>query len=47
MILLNKITDDIVIEILNTVISIFKELEIEYFVVGAFARDTELLENQK
>lgn len=42
-ILLDKITDEIVIEILNVVIPVFKELEIEYFVVGAFARDVELL----
>ncbi|GJM35113.1 MAG: hypothetical protein DHS20C18_41140 [Saprospiraceae bacterium] len=42
-ILLNKITDDVVIEILNAVIPVFKELKIEYFVVGAFARDAELL----
>lgn len=42
-ILLDKITDEIVIEILNAVIPVFKELEIEYFVVGAFARDVELL----
>ena len=42
-ILLNKITDEVVIEILNAIIPIFKELAIEYFVVGAFARDVELL----
>lgn len=42
-ILLNKITDNVVIEILNAVIPVLKELKIEYFVVGAFARDVELL----
>ena len=42
-ILLNKITDEVVIEILNTIIPVFKELEIKYFVVGAFARDIALL----
>lgn len=42
-ILLNKITDDVVIEILNAVIPSLKNLEVEYFVVGAFARDVELL----
>ena len=42
-IILDKITDDVVIEILNAVIPVLKELEIEYFVVGAFARDVELL----
>lgn len=42
-ILLNKITDDVVIAILDVVIPIFKELQIEYFIVGAFARDIELL----
>ena len=42
-ILLNKITDEIVIEILNAVIPSLKSLEVEYFVVGAFARDVELL----
>jgi len=42
-ILLNKITDDVVIEILNAVIPSLKSLEVEYFVVGAFARDVELL----
>lgn len=41
-ILLNKVTDDVVIEILNAIIPVFKELNIEYFVVGAFARDLEL-----
>ncbi|MCP5498108.1 MAG: nucleotidyl transferase AbiEii/AbiGii toxin family protein [Leptospiraceae bacterium] len=41
-ILLNKITDEVVIEILNAIIPVFKELKIEYFVVGAFARDLEL-----
>lgn len=42
-ILLNKITDEVVIEILNAVIPSLKNLEVEYFVVGAFARDVELL----
>lgn len=42
-ILLNKITDDVVIEILNAVIPTLKELKVKYFVVGAFARDTALL----
>ncbi|MEO1258854.1 MAG: nucleotidyl transferase AbiEii/AbiGii toxin family protein [Bacteroidota bacterium] len=42
-IFLNKITDDVVIEILNAIIPVFKKLKIDYFVVGAFARDVELL----
>lgn len=42
-ILLNKITDEVVIEMLNAIIPVFKVLKIEYFVVGAFARDVELL----
>ncbi len=42
-ILLNKITDEVVIEILNAIIPSLKFLKIEYFVVGAFARDVELL----
>lgn len=42
-ILLDKITDEVVIEILRSVLPVFKELGIEYFVVGAFARDIGLL----
>ncbi len=42
-IFLNKITDEVVIEILNALIPTFNELEINYFIVGAFARDAELL----
>ncbi len=42
-ILLNKITDEVVIEILNVVIPSLKSLNVDYFVVGAFARDIELL----
>ena len=42
-ILLNRVTDDVVIEILNVIIPIFKELKIDYFIVGAFARDLGLL----
>lgn len=41
-ILLNKITDEVVIEILRAVIPLLNRLAIDYFVVGAFARDIEL-----
>ncbi len=40
-ILLNEITDDVVIEILHGVIPVFNQLSVSYFVVGAFARDVE------
>lgn len=42
-ILLNKITDEVVIKILNVVIPMLNQLQINYFVVGAFARDLDLL----
>ncbi len=42
-IFLNKITDALVIEILKTVIPVFEKERIEYFIVGAFARDIGLL----
>ena len=38
-ILLNKITDEIVIDILKKVIPTLEEIGVEYFIVGAFARD--------
>lgn len=38
-ILLNELTDELVIDILKQVIPILKKEEIEYFIVGAFARD--------
>lgn len=41
-ILLNKVTDEVVIQILRTVIPVLEEEGIEYFIVGAFARDIEL-----
>jgi len=37
-ILLNKITDDVVIEILNAVIPSLKSLEVEYFVIYPYYR---------
>ncbi len=42
-ILLNKVTDDLVIDILKTVLPIFEKEKVEYFIVGAFARDIGLL----
>ena len=42
-IFLNKITDGVVIQILKAVIHLFEEEEIEYFIVGAIARDIGLL----
>ncbi len=42
-ILLNKITDEVVIELLEAVIPVLEASGIDYFVVGAFARDVELL----
>lgn len=38
-ILWNKVTDDLVVEMLLAAIEAIEELGIEYFVVGAFARD--------
>lgn len=40
---LNQITDEVVIRILQTVIPLLNEAGIEYFIVGAFARDIDLL----
>ena len=42
-ILLNKITDEVVIELLRAVLPVLEAAGIDYFVVGAFARDVELL----
>ncbi len=42
-ILLNKITDEIVIEILKTIVPLLNRQGIDYFIIGAFARDIELL----
>jgi predicted nucleotidyltransferase len=42
-ILLNKITDEVVIELLRAVIPVLETAGIDYFVVGAFARDIEML----
>lgn len=42
-ILLNKITDEIVIQMLRAIIPVLESLGINYFVVGAFARDLGLL----
>ncbi len=42
-ILLNKITDEVVIELLRSVVPVLEALSIDYFAVGAFARDVELL----
>jgi predicted nucleotidyltransferase len=42
-VLLSKITDEIVIEILTIVIPILEQLRVDYFVIGAFAKDVELL----
>ena len=35
-ILLNKITDDVVIEILNHLIPVLKEINIDYLIFGTF-----------
>lgn len=43
-ILLNKITDEVVISILNDIVPTLNGLGIEYFIVGAFARDIALFE---
>lgn len=42
-ILLNKVTDEVVIELLRVVLPVLEAAGIDYFVVGAFARDVELL----
>ncbi|MEZ4960429.1 MAG: nucleotidyl transferase AbiEii/AbiGii toxin family protein [Saprospiraceae bacterium] len=42
-ILLNKVTDEVVIELLKAVLPVLEAAGIDYFVVGAFARDVELL----
>jgi len=42
-IFLNRITDEVVINILKTVIPILVDAKIEYFIIGAFARDIDLL----
>lgn len=42
-ILLNKVTDEVVIELLQVVLPVLEAAGIDYFVVGAFARDVELL----
>lgn len=43
-ILLNKITDETVISILRSIVPILNEFEVEYFIIGAFARDIQLFE---
>lgn len=43
-ILLNKITDEVVISILNDIVPVLNGLCIDFFIVGAFARDIKLLE---
>ncbi|HMR43841.1 MAG TPA: nucleotidyl transferase AbiEii/AbiGii toxin family protein [Saprospiraceae bacterium] len=40
---MNKITDEIVIEILKTIVPLLNRQGIDYFIIGAFARDIELL----
>ena len=42
-IFLNKVADDIVIDILKSLIPALSSARIEYFIVGAFARDIDLL----
>jgi len=42
-ILLNKITDEVVIKLLRTIIPVLKTTGIDYFLVGAFARDVTML----
>lgn len=36
---LSKFSDDTIIEILQTIIPVLNDLEIDFFIVGAFARD--------
>lgn len=43
-ILLNKITDEVVISILNDIVPVLNDLCIDFFIVGAFARDIKLFE---
>ncbi len=43
-IFLNKITDEVVVTILKDIIPTLNRLGIEYFIVGAFARDLKLYE---
>ena len=43
-ILLNKVTDEVVISILNDIVPVLNGLGIDYFIVGAFARDLKLYE---
>ncbi len=42
-IFLNKITDDFVVEILNIIIPVLEAEGVDYFIVGAFARDIGML----
>lgn len=42
-IFLNQVTDDLVIEILNRIVPILEADKIDYFIVGAFARDLGLM----
>jgi predicted nucleotidyltransferase len=42
-ILLNKVADEVVIELLRQVLPVVEGAGIDYFMVGAFARDVELL----
>ena len=40
---LNRITDEVVIELLRVILPVLEAAGVDYFVVGAFARDAELL----
>lgn len=42
-ILLNKVTDEVIIQLLQILLPVLEELSVEYFMIGAFARDVELL----
>ncbi len=42
-ILLNKVTDEVIIQMLQILLPALEALGVEYFVVGAFARDVELM----
>jgi predicted nucleotidyltransferase len=42
-IFLNRITDEVVIELLRVILPVLEAAGVDYFVVGAFARDAELL----
>ncbi|TAK38272.1 MAG: hypothetical protein EPO28_11375 [Saprospiraceae bacterium] len=40
---MNKFTDEVVIELLRAVLPVLEAAGIDHFVVGAFAKDVELL----